>query len=50
VFWSFQDVTVSIDLARGVYSARLPESAGVESVEGRIRRRDGWILSATVVG
>lgn len=50
VFWSFQDVTVSIDLERGVYSARLPESAGVERVEGRIRRRDGWILSATVVG
>ena len=46
VFWSFQDVTVSIDLERGRYRALLPESAGIAEVVGRVHRRDGWILAA----
>ena len=49
VFWSFQDVIVSIDLERGRYVAALPISAGMPSVEGRVYRREGWILAATVV-
>lgn len=48
-FWSFQDVTVSIDLERGRYRAELPESAGVATAEGRIHRQGGWILSALAV-
>ncbi len=48
-FWSFQDVTVSIDLERGRYRAELPASAGVDTVEGRIHRQAGWILSALAV-
>ena len=48
-FWSFQDVTVSIDLERGRYRAQLPESAGVATAEGRIHRQGGWILSALAV-
>jgi 4'-phosphopantetheinyl transferase EntD len=49
VYWSFQDVLVSIDLGAGRYSAELPASAGRPVVEGRIFRREGWILSASVV-
>ena len=48
-FWSFQDVTVSIDLEAGRYRAELPESAGVASAAGRIHREGGWILSALAV-
>lgn len=49
VFWSFQDVNVSVDLERGRYRALLPESAGIAQVEGRVQRRDGWILSTLAV-
>ena len=49
VFWSFQDVGVSIDLERGRYRASLPESAGRAEIEGRVVCRDGWILSTTVI-
>ena len=50
VYWSFQDVLVSVDLEAGRYHAELPASAGRSAVEGRVYRRDGWILSASVVG
>ncbi len=45
-FWSFQDVGVEIDLATERFVARLPASAGREVIEGRVRRREGWIVSA----
>ena len=48
-FWSFQDVLVSIDLEEGRYRAQLPESAGIAEVEGRVQRRDGWIVAALAV-
>lgn len=43
--WGFMEVEVEIDLAAGAFRARLPESAGRSDVEGRVLRRDGWILS-----
>ena len=45
-FWSFQDVRVEIDLAAESWRAFLPESAGTETAEGRVARREGWIVSA----
>lgn len=48
-FWSFQDVTVSIDLEEGRYRAQLPKSAGIAEVEGRVQRCDGWIVAALAV-
>ena len=45
-FWSFQDVGGAIDLDAGTWHARLPESAGVAEAEGRVARREGWIVSA----
>jgi 4'-phosphopantetheinyl transferase EntD len=49
VFWSFQDVEVEIDLTGERFEARLPESAGRPRIEGRIFRRQGWILSSVEV-
>lgn len=45
-FWSFQDVSVEIDLSGGSWRAHLPESAGVAEAEGRVALREGWIVSA----
>ena len=47
-FWSFQDVGVEIDLDAARFSATLPASAGRATIEGRVFRRDGWILSGVV--
>jgi len=48
-FWSFQDVTVEIDLSGGAFRAVLPESADRTEAEGRIEIREGWILSGVSV-
>ncbi len=48
-FWSFQDVTVAIDLAADRFEARLPESAGLERIDGRVGLRAGWIVAAVAV-
>jgi len=45
-FWGFQDVEVEIHFAENRFLAQLPASADRSEVEGRILRRDGWILSA----
>jgi 4'-phosphopantetheinyl transferase EntD len=45
-FWGFQDVEVEIHFAENRFIAKLPENAGRSEIEGRILRRDGWILSA----
>ena len=45
-FWGFQDVEVDIQFGENRFLAQLPESADRSEVEGRILRRDGWILSA----
>jgi 4'-phosphopantetheinyl transferase EntD len=44
-FWSFQDVEVRIDIASGSFVANVPRSTGFECVEGRVVRREGWIVS-----
>jgi len=43
--WGFMEVEVEIDLGAEAFRARLPESAGQSDIEGRVLRRDGWILS-----
>lgn len=48
-FWSFQDVGVEIDLARNGFEARLPPSAGLERIEGRLARRSGWVLASVCI-
>ena len=45
-FWGFQDVEVEIHFAENCFLAQLPESADRSEIEGRILRRDGWILCA----
>ena len=45
-FWSFQDVGVEVDLARDRFRAELPPGPEVTSIEGRVVRRGGWILSS----
>jgi 4'-phosphopantetheinyl transferase EntD len=45
-FWSFQDVETEIDLDGERFSASLPEGPEVREIEGRVARREGWILSA----
>ena len=45
-FWGFQDVEIKIDFDENRFVAQLPESADRSEIEGRILRRDGWILSA----
>ncbi|MFK7897294.1 MAG: 4'-phosphopantetheinyl transferase [Myxococcota bacterium] len=49
-FWSFQDVGVEVDLEAGRFLASLPEGPDVRSVEGRVLRRDGFILSSVCRG
>ena len=44
--WSFLDVELEIRLDQGSFRAQLPTSADRSQVDGRILRRDGWILSA----
>lgn len=43
--WRFAEVAVSIDLAGEAFHARLPVDAPVEAIEGRLLRREGWILA-----
>ncbi len=45
-FWGFQDVETEIDLAGECFRAALPAGPEVREIEGRIARRNGWILSA----
>lgn len=45
-FWGFQEVGVEIQFAENRFLAQLPERADRKQIEGRILRRDGWILSA----
>ena len=44
--WSFTDVEITIDFHREEFVARLPKSAGQSRVNGRILRRQGWILTS----
>jgi 4'-phosphopantetheinyl transferase EntD len=44
--WGFRDVEVSIDFAQNSFRASLPRSADRAEVDGRILRRQGWILTA----
>lgn len=48
-FWKFQDVEVEIDLEAERFVATLPTSARRDSIEGRVVRRAGWILSAAEI-
>jgi enterobactin synthetase component D len=52
-FWSFQDVTLEMDLDSdpevGRFLAQLPPGAGPDSIEGRLLRRAGWIISSVAV-
>ncbi len=43
--WGFMEVGVEIDLQGEVFRASLPKNAGRSEIEGRILRREGWILS-----
>ncbi len=43
--WRFVDVAVEIDLVSDSFRARLPADAGTPSIEGRVLRRNGWIIS-----
>ncbi len=45
-FWGFQDVQTEIDLEGERFRASLPEGPEVREIEGRVVRRQGWILSA----
>jgi 4'-phosphopantetheinyl transferase EntD len=47
--WGFQEVGVSIDLAREAFVARLPPDAGLVEVAGRVHRRRGWILAGVAL-
>ena len=43
--WGFHEVEVAIDFAASSFRATLPKSAGRTFVNGRLLRREGWILS-----
>jgi 4'-phosphopantetheinyl transferase EntD len=43
--WGFNAVHTEIDLARDSFCATLPPGAGRPEVEGRVLRREGWIIS-----
>jgi 4'-phosphopantetheinyl transferase EntD len=45
-YWSFQDVETTIDLDAERFCAVLPEGPDVREIEGRVVRREGWIISA----
>ena len=45
-FWSFQDVHVAVDESAERFIAHLPDGPDVREIEGRVRRRRGWILSS----
>lgn len=49
-FWSFQDVGVEVDLDAERFVAELPDGPDVRRVEGRVIRRDGFILSSVCRG
>ena len=44
-FWEFQDVNVKLDLPAERFTARPPASSGTAQVEGRLLRREGWIIA-----
>lgn len=48
-FWSFQDVEVAIDLSDESFEAIVPRSTGFERVNGRVIRREGWIVSGVAI-
>lgn len=43
--WRFSEVSLELDLDRGVFDAQLPPDAGPKSIVGRFIRRNGWIVS-----
>ncbi len=45
-FWGFRDVEVEIRFDEDRFLAQLPDSADRREIEGRIFRRQGWILTA----
>ena len=47
--WGFDRVAVRVDLAAERFVAEVPASTGCAEVAGRVRIRDGWILSTLVV-
>lgn len=47
--WGFDRVAVRVDLDAERFVAAVPASTGCTEVAGRIRIRDGWILSTLVV-
>ena len=49
-FWSFQDVGVRVDLEAGRFVAELPDGPDVRTVEGRVARRGGYIISSVCRG
>ena len=44
-YWSFQDVELEVDLIGERFLAKLPDGPEVRAIEGRVFRRNGWILS-----
>lgn len=44
-YWSFQDVELELNLEEECFRARLPDGPEVREIDGRIFRRNGWILS-----
>lgn len=48
-FWGFQDVEVEVDLAAGRFLAKTPPSTGRSSWEGRVFRREGWLISGIAI-
>lgn len=49
-FWSFQDVGVEVDLEAERFVADLPDGPDVRKIEGRVIRREGFILSSVCRG
>ena len=43
--WGFLEVHTKFDLEENSFYATLPPDAGRAEVEGRVLRRQGWILS-----
>lgn len=47
--WRFAEVALELDLARGVFRARLPADAGRAEIMGRIAFADGWMASGVAI-
>lgn len=48
-FWGFQDVQVELDTPAERFVAHVPREGSPTPVEGRVLRRDGWILSGLAI-